>query len=91
MAADLENILQEESTLVQSSGGVFEVEYKGSLIFSKKESGRFPQDEEVLHIVQGVESGMPLAEAQKKAAEGAPPIPSFARWLSQFLSGKKRA
>jgi selenoprotein W-related protein len=34
--------------LVESSGGVFEVTVDGKLIFSKRELGRFPQDEEVL-------------------------------------------
>ena len=31
-----------DPTLVGSSGGVFEVEYGGKLVFSKKELGRFP-------------------------------------------------
>ena len=31
-----------------SSGGVFEVAADGDLVFSKKEMGRFPEDEEVL-------------------------------------------
>ena len=31
-----------------SSGGVFEVAVDGTLIFSKKESGRFPSNEEIL-------------------------------------------
>ena len=34
--------------LIESSGGVFEVTVDGKLIFSKRELGRFPEDEEVL-------------------------------------------
>jgi selenoprotein W-related protein len=33
--------------LVESSGGVFEVSRDGTLLFSKKQLGRFPTDEEV--------------------------------------------
>ncbi|MBD3316840.1 MAG: SelT/SelW/SelH family protein [Chitinivibrionales bacterium] len=33
--------------LVQSSGGVFEVEVDGNLVFSKKKLGRFPEDGEI--------------------------------------------
>jgi selenoprotein W-related protein len=36
-----------ETTLVESSGGVFEVEMDGRLIFSKKSLGRFPEDGEI--------------------------------------------
>jgi selenoprotein W-related protein len=32
---------------VQSSGGVFEVEVDGRLIFSKKKLGRFPEPGEI--------------------------------------------
>lgn len=35
-------------TFVPSSGGVFEVESDGELLFSKKETGRFPEHPEVL-------------------------------------------
>jgi selenoprotein W-related protein len=33
--------------LMPGSGGIFEVELNGSLIFSKEESGRFPQENEI--------------------------------------------
>ncbi len=33
--------------IIPSSGGVFEVSVDGDLIFSKKESGRFPEWEEI--------------------------------------------
>ncbi|MDP9383476.1 MAG: Rdx family protein [Chloroflexota bacterium] len=39
-------------TLVPSSGGIFEVSLDGKLIFSKKQQGRFPEDEEILSQVE---------------------------------------
>jgi selenoprotein W-related protein len=36
-----------------SSGGVFVVKVDGDLIFSKKETGRFPQMGEVAGIING--------------------------------------
>ena len=37
-----------------SSGGVFEVTLKGSLIFSKKQLGRFPNDGEIVNFIENV-------------------------------------
>ena len=34
--------------LIKSSGGVFEVVADGNLIFSKRDSGRFPTPEEII-------------------------------------------
>jgi selenoprotein W-related protein len=34
--------------LIEGSGGVFEVKKDGRLIFSKKQSGRFPEPDEIL-------------------------------------------
>ena len=33
--------------MIPSSGGVFEVEADGEIIFSKKAAGRFPESEEI--------------------------------------------
>jgi selenoprotein W-related protein len=33
---------------LKSSGGVFEVSVDGRLVFSKKETGRFPDEREIL-------------------------------------------
>jgi selenoprotein W-related protein len=85
LAAELEEKLDESSELIKSSGGVFEVEDNGTLIFSKKAIGRFPADYEVLDIIRGVESGMPLPEAQQKAAEDVPKPVSFFDWLGSFM------
>ncbi len=40
----------ESFTLIPSSGGVFEVEVDGVLLFSKKESGRHTSPEEVMNL-----------------------------------------
>jgi selenoprotein W-related protein len=34
--------------LIKSSGGVFEVESEGRLIYSKRRTGRFPELQEIL-------------------------------------------
>lgn len=39
-------------TLLPSSGGVFEVKFNDELIFSKKELGRFPNEDEVESIIR---------------------------------------
>lgn len=77
--------MEESAELIKSSGGVFEVEDKGILIYSKRALGRFPSDNEVVEIVRGIESGLSLTDAQNKAAEGlAKPI-SFFDWLGGLL------
>jgi len=40
-----------KSELIRSGGGVFEVKKDGELIFSKKATGRFPTEEEILEKV----------------------------------------
>ena len=37
---------------IPSSGGVFEVTVNGSLIFSKKQLGRFPNEEEIVQLIR---------------------------------------
>ena len=38
--------------LISSGGGVFEVSFDGELIFSKKSSGRFPTNSEIIDLVE---------------------------------------
>lgn len=52
MADELDQTLGITSELIQSSGGVFEVEYGGKLIFSKKKLGRFPDLGEIAKIIK---------------------------------------
>ncbi len=41
-----------ESELIASGGGVFEIEYEGKLVFSKKGLGRFPDEGEVVKLIK---------------------------------------
>ena len=41
--------------LIQGTGGVFEVSFNNSLLFSKKELGRFPNEKEVENILDDYE------------------------------------
>jgi len=89
LAAELENQLSASSELIQSSGGVFEIQDGGTLLYSKKATGRFPEEGEVLAIVKGIEEGLPLAQAQEKAGAQAKQPPSFFDWFKGML-GEKR-
>ena len=54
--------------LIPGSGGIFEVELNGSLIFSKEETGRFPQENEIetkLEDLLAAENPAPAAPAQR--------------------------
>jgi len=52
LAADLKQEMDLQSELVEKSGGVFEVYLDDELVFSKNELGRFPNDGEVLALLQ---------------------------------------
>jgi predicted Rdx family selenoprotein len=68
--------------LIQSSGGVFEIEHNGQLVYSKKATGRFPEDGEIAAICKLVDTGTPLDQAQAQAAEKVQHPPSFSQWLT---------
>ena len=38
--------------IVEGSGGVFEVTFDGKLIYSKKETGEFPEEQDILNILK---------------------------------------
>ena len=44
-----------KAELIKGTGGVFEVTLNNSLIFSKKELGRFPDDNEINDIIDEYE------------------------------------
>lgn len=52
MAAELEKELGAEVTLIKGSGGVFDVEADGRLVYSKARTGRFPDPGEVPAVVK---------------------------------------
>lgn len=68
LSDELEKELKEQTLLVPSDGGMFEVEDKNVIIFSKNETGRFPEEGEIRAILSKVEKGMSLEEAKKEAA-----------------------
>lgn len=45
-----------ETKLIKGSGGVFEVVLDGRSIFSKKQSGRFPDNAEVLDQIPATQA-----------------------------------
>ena len=45
-----------KAELIKGSGGVFEVSLNNSLIFSKKELGRFPNENEIEDLIEYYES-----------------------------------
>ena len=48
MAAAIKSAKGIAAELIQSKGGVFDVEVDGKLIYSKHETDRFPTDQEIL-------------------------------------------
>lgn len=48
----MKNELGVQAELIESGGGVFEIEYGGNLLFSKKNLGRFPNVGEVLKLIK---------------------------------------
>lgn len=87
MAAELETKLDLSSELIQGSGGIFEVQYNGMNIFSKKNTHRFPEDAEVSEIIRLLGKGIELPEAQSQAAKNIPEPPSFMEWFGKFFKG----
>ncbi|HBC47601.1 MAG TPA: hypothetical protein DEO84_05245 [candidate division Zixibacteria bacterium] len=51
MAKAIEKKYGVKSKLIKSSGGLFEVTVDGKKIFSKKETGRFPENLEILETI----------------------------------------
>jgi selenoprotein W-related protein len=54
LAKAIESKFNIKAKLIESGGGVFEVTVDGKKIFSKKQTGRFPEDEEILNIIGGI-------------------------------------
>ncbi|MBZ0187551.1 MAG: Rdx family protein [Candidatus Obscuribacterales bacterium] len=52
MADELKSAFSADCDLIKSSGGVFEIESNGSLIFSKASLGRFPEDGEIAELIR---------------------------------------
>ena len=53
MKAALENAFPGiQVELIESSGGVFDVMQDGKVIYSKKQTGRFPEHEEIINLLK---------------------------------------
>lgn len=56
MAAQIKDEFGVESELISGSGGVFDVVADGKLIFSKHETGRFPDPDEVIESLEALKA-----------------------------------
>ena len=45
-----------KAELIKGMGGVFEISVNDNLLFSKKELNRFPNENEVEDLIEGIES-----------------------------------
>ena len=54
MAAELRDGLGVEPELIEGGGGIFDVTVDGKLVYSKHETGRFPDPGETLKAVQAL-------------------------------------
>ncbi|NIL99666.1 MAG: SelT/SelW/SelH family protein [Acidobacteria bacterium] len=52
MAAELKEKFGVDCELIASGGGVYEVTVDDTLLFSKKALGRFPDDDEVIRLIE---------------------------------------
>jgi len=48
LAAALKDELGIETELIKGGGGIFDVQVDGDRIYSKSETGRFPENDEIL-------------------------------------------
>ena len=55
MRDSIEKQFGAKAELIKGSGCVFEVSLNNSLIFSKKELGRFPNENEIEDLIEGYE------------------------------------
>ncbi len=52
MAAELREGVAIEAKLIEGGGGIFDVTVNGKLVYSKGQTGRFPEPGEVLALVK---------------------------------------
>lgn len=52
LAADLNQALGVESTLIPGSGGIFDVAIDGAVIYSKHQTGQYPDPDELISAIQ---------------------------------------
>ncbi len=52
LAATLKERFDVDTELIEGGNGIFDVVVDGRLIFSKKETGRFPENEEIVTLLE---------------------------------------
>lgn len=52
MAAAIKQACGVEPRLVEGGGGIFDVKVDGKLIYSKHQTGQFPEDAEVIKLLK---------------------------------------
>lgn len=52
MAAEIQETYDIKPELIAGGGGIFDVKADGKLVFSKHEVGRFPENHEVLDLLE---------------------------------------
>ena len=53
MAAKIKDTLGEESFLIEGAGGIFDVNVNGKMVYSKHETGNFPDEDALVAELQG--------------------------------------
>ena len=56
MRESIERQFGVKAELIKGMGGVFEISVNDNLLFSKKELNRFPNENEVEDLIEGIES-----------------------------------
>lgn len=51
MSAEIKDATGVEATLIKGGGGIFDVVVDGTTVFSRKESGRFPDVGEIAQLI----------------------------------------
>lgn len=57
MAAEIKNAFDVTSQMIEGRGGVFDVIVDGKKVYSKHETGRFPEDNEVIKAIEVLRKG----------------------------------
>jgi len=57
LAAEIKKKFGVDPVMIEGQGGIFDVKLDGKLIYSKHETGRFPEHDEVLNaLAQGAQA-----------------------------------
>ena len=54
MAAKIKDALAEDSFLIEGAGGIFDVNVNGKLVYSKHETGEFPDEDALVGELKGM-------------------------------------